>query len=411
MNIPLPEKRRVKFSSGSLPAPKIACLAACHPFSQQLDVVFPSHPILLEALGNLEARYGNGKAKLSDVVSHAKSFVNKEESDLLILSSSPHEDDVWCIDPRGHLTLSTSKETYERLGLVGQKLAFKDHEDRHVIDVPLWDNTESAAIQAKRKSVLEDWEKRREVELGSGAGLWDVLYCYCSKVKPDQGATPDFIVRPPQGGHIRLIRCERKELQDVHVPVPALATNSPPTSTSSKANSKKVLQTDDAIDEWNHRMEALFEWIGMACLSAQRLFANDRVDPYIGVYEPPTPSRTQNVTHLRWRGLLCPAFVQEVILLSTQFLESSTLQDPSLSSTSFIGITCHALSNSPVSYIPYTMAVNGALNRPGRVPVKLPRHSGEDTWTLILERSLLQPEGSLHWAMVESLGQFDTRWG
>lgn len=53
---------------------------------------------------------------------------------------------------------------------------------------------------------------------------------------------------------------------------------------------------------------------------------NDRVEPYVCVYEPPTPSRIQNVTHLRWKGLLCPKFVQEVsdtIMYVNYFFSSS----------------------------------------------------------------------------------------
>ena len=114
-----------------------------------------------------------------------------------MLSVNAHEDDVWCIDPRGHLTLSVSKDTYERLGPVGKKLPFKVHNDRHgayiinvcekrdvelrnfilVIDITLCNTAESTVVQAKRKRVLEDWDKRSAVELGDEAGLWDVLYC------------------------------------------------------------------------------------------------------------------------------------------------------------------------------------------------------------------------------------------
>jgi hypothetical protein len=35
----------------------------------------------------------------------------------------------------------------------------------------------STVVQAKRKTVLEDWDKRRVVELGDEAGSWEVLYC------------------------------------------------------------------------------------------------------------------------------------------------------------------------------------------------------------------------------------------
>jgi hypothetical protein len=44
-----------------------------------------------------------------------------------------------------------------------------------------------------------------------------------------------------------------------------------------------------------------------------RLAGNDRVDPYVAVYELPTPSELGDITHLRWRGLLPPEFVQTII--------------------------------------------------------------------------------------------------
>ena len=118
-----------------------------------------------------------------------------------MLSVNTHEDDIWCIDPRGHLTLSVSKDTYERLGIVGKKLPFKIHNDRHgallclsservrqnkikslVIDMVLCNTSESTTVQAKIKMSLEDWDKRRAVELGDEAGAWEVLYCSTGEV-------------------------------------------------------------------------------------------------------------------------------------------------------------------------------------------------------------------------------------
>ena len=49
------------------------------------------------------------------------------------------------------------------------------------------------------------------------------------------------------------------------------------------------------------------------CIVVGRLAANDRVDPYVAVYESPTPSKVGDVTHLRWRGLLASTFVQTII--------------------------------------------------------------------------------------------------
>lgn len=47
-------------------------------------------------------------------------------------------------------------------------------------------------------------------------------------------------------------------------------------------------------------------------LTARRLRASDRVDPYVAVYEPP-PASVGAVTHLRWNGLMDTPFVQSVI--------------------------------------------------------------------------------------------------
>ena len=35
-------------------------------------------------------------------------------------------EDVWSLDPRGVLTLAVGKQTYETLGLVGERLPWKD---------------------------------------------------------------------------------------------------------------------------------------------------------------------------------------------------------------------------------------------------------------------------------------------
>lgn len=47
--------------------------------------------------------------------------------------------------------------------------------------------------------------------------------------------------------------------------------------------------------------------------ASYRLELNDSVDPFVAVYSLPGPSRVGTITHLRWRGFLCPAFVQSII--------------------------------------------------------------------------------------------------
>jgi len=249
-------------------------------------------------------------------------------------------------------------------------------------------------VQAKRKRFLEDWDKRRAVALGDEAGLWEVLYC-----STDPKVSPTYT---PQEGQMRQVKCERRELRDVHVPLP---TGTLVSSQPVLKSTKRSVEEEEALEDWNHKIAELFEWVGMACLGSQRLYANDRVDPYVCVYEPPTPSRIQNVTHLRWRGLLCPNFVQEVL----DTIISSMKSGAHTSYPSFVSVTCHAFPTSPVSYIPYTMGENGTLRLSGDVPARFPREDSEDTWSLILESG--SGEEGIQCVMVESLGQWDARWG
>jgi len=105
---------------------------------------------------------------------------------------------------------------------------------------------------------------------------------------------------------------------------------------------------------------------------------------------------------------LIPPFVPS--LLMTQHLPSSSMKTMhTVPHPSFVGVTCHALPTSPVSYIPYTMREDGSLRVSGNVPTRFPRADSEDTWSLILESEA--KEEDIQWIMVESLGQWDARWG
>jgi ribonuclease P/MRP protein subunit RPP40 len=175
-----------------------------------------------------------------------------------------------------------------------------------------------------------------------------------------------------------------------------------------------------------------------------RLEVNDRADPYVAVYSPPNPSRTGTISHLRWRGLLSPAFVQ-LIVDSAMYVPPASHRVPihffqwynnalsiysfrsSLSKTtdpssSFISITAHTFSTSPVTYIP-PGAEPGGTGR--EAPLRVPRKAAEHCWSLILipGSSTVGDEGKVmmqgqdnetgqgSWAMAETVGKWDMRWG
>lgn len=73
----------------------------------------------------------------------------------------------------------------------------------------------------------------------------------------------------PQGGQMRQVRCEKKELKDVHVPskLPTWTLSNQP---HVKSTTKKSVEEEEALEDWNREIGELFEWLGMACLGSQR---------------------------------------------------------------------------------------------------------------------------------------------
>ena len=55
---------------------------------------------------------------------------------------------------------------------------------------------------------------------------------------------------------IRKVKCWKQEMDNVHIPHISLhgPTNNDP----------------DAADDWSQHVQSIFEWVGMACLGAQR---------------------------------------------------------------------------------------------------------------------------------------------
>ena len=57
-------------------------------------------------------------------------------------------------------------------------------------------------------------------------------------------------------------------MSDVHIPTPSLSPR--PVPQKSKGSKSAENDEDDALEDWNIHIESLFEWVGMACLGAQR---------------------------------------------------------------------------------------------------------------------------------------------
>ncbi|EKM50618.1 uncharacterized protein PHACADRAFT_166302 [Phanerochaete carnosa HHB-10118-sp] len=354
MDFPLPERRRVQTTYG-------------------LDVAFPASNTLRGLLSQLATQYYEQSWKLAEFAAFAQPYVQKSSAErcvthclssylrcsvLIALGKPGHlDDDVWCLDTRGILTLAVCKTSYERLGLIGRALPWKEHQDVYIVrislhtQVPVLKDETCHAYGPKVKAAFQAWDQRRDP--------WDVIFHSPEQLTEASAATKR--VKPT----IRLS-------QNIHIPKSELYPR--PNDAS-------------AAGEWDESVAELFEWVGLACLGSERLRAYDRPDPYIAVYTPPSPAYTGDVVHVRWMGLLSPQFVQSVIDIA--------------SDASFACVVANSIAVSPVTYVPSPPSL--------RYPQRASRAQSEDSWSVVISR----PEDSdqTSWLLVESIGKWDSRWG
>ena len=61
----------------------------------------------------------------------------------------------------------------------------------------------------------------------------------------------------------------------------------------------------------------LYEWLALVRLGSPRVLADDRIDPYLSSYSPPSsfgePSPSA-ICKLRWEGFLSPQFLRKILV-------------------------------------------------------------------------------------------------
>ncbi|KZT07302.1 uncharacterized protein LAESUDRAFT_812290, partial [Laetiporus sulphureus 93-53] len=396
MKISEPEPRRTSIISGNK-APGKPCrsesLASSHPFIQQLDLVIatPSDAAFDVRPIEVSSKYWSCTCTLAKFVEFARSSIEKysQNSDFGALGiAGSNTDDVWSLDGRGMLTLGVSKATYQKLGIIGQKLPWKGCNDIYIISLSLFE-LETPSIQTakykrhylgpKQMQALRTWDAQR--------GPWRVVYYLNEETASIFDRSTEHAMAP-----------KTTNLSNIYVP--ALKLTPCPTDTEER-------------EDWQEEVSTLFEWVGMACLGAQRLRINDKVDPYLAVYIPPTSSRVGSVSHIRWTGLLSPAFVSRILsaatyaslshVSSTKFWHS--LHGRSfVQGESFVSLTAHGVPTTPVAYLPSSPSDASTL--------RAPRPEAEDTWSLIVSNVREESEQkSYDWMLAESIGQWDARCG
>ncbi|PCH36316.1 hypothetical protein WOLCODRAFT_140331 [Wolfiporia cocos MD-104 SS10] len=373
MNVPTMSNRRTMVTTGTTsPAAALRALAPVHPFTQQLDVVVASSDAD-DALAALRTTYYSCACTLTRFIEYARPLVRglKGGSDVLALGMpGPDSTDTWSLDARGVLTLAVDKITYEGLGIVGERLPWEECRGTYVISLSLAHDDSVTALaplgvaplNKKQHAALADWDARR--------GPWRVLYTL--QAGPHANPLEDSLEH--------VVSPTVTALPAIHLPTASLHARAP--------------HDADAQTEWEEDISALFEWTGMACLHSQRLRAGDATDPYIAVYAPPAPASVADAAHIRWTGLLSPSFVEDV---ATALINSERRARDTLAA-----VAAHGVPTAPAAYVHADTK---------RAALRAPWAGAEDTWCMLLGKDVESREEGDAWALAESVGKWDKRWG
>lgn len=70
--------------------------------------------------------------------------------------------------------------------------------------------------------------------------------------------------------------------------------------------------TEYSRESWKEWAADLHEWIAMVELGADRILANDSVDPYLSTYQVTDPlEEPMDIVKLRWRGMIPARFIKQ----------------------------------------------------------------------------------------------------
>ncbi|KAN0130904.1 Ribonuclease P 40kDa (Rpp40) subunit domain containing protein, partial [Lactarius tabidus] len=369
----------------------------------QVDVVFPFDHELDAAFRELETDYRTSRAPLSEIYQtlHACSQDPDLSGDLHVASTGAFLPDAWS-SRDGSIALSACKETFEALGLPGVKLSshMAGAPEQYLINISMSAPTSNVRSHAFILDSFARWDRSREE---SGEGQWDFAF---HTSKPDEGTGPLSASR----ARLHKVRPTVQHLQNIRVPTSTLSPRPHVHPTSARRIGRHNLsqgedvtsEIDDALQDWNEKANVYFEWVGMVNIGAQRLQANDRVDPYVAVYSAPTPYTIGDVVHMKWYGLLTPRFVQKIVD-TAMYVTHYARHVAASSSVPLIGLTIHGSTEVPVL-----------------TPSRMPRSEGEDTVSVILfprdvdegkSDKTENDKSSGSWVMVEAIGKWDTRFG
>ncbi|KAF8422065.1 ribonuclease P 40kDa subunit-domain-containing protein [Tirmania nivea] len=305
-----------------------------HPFNKQADIILPYEAYEVvkdEVFSQLSPawQYHCLRIPLSAILE--KDFYNKyiKTGNIVMLSEGRIEaDNMYCMSD-GKLRLSLSKEYYEKAGLVGKPARFGGRKgQRWLVEFDLRSDKMMHGSKALERIV---WSFTEVL-----TGPMTFLFCDLYQHKSSSSQKVPCPILEKLGSAPRILQPHIEISGPLTVP-----------SFSAPEGAGPIRGTEYTRETWKEWALDIHEWLGMVAIDADRIKANDTVDPYLSTYQVPNPSKNpQKVTRLRWRGMIPAGFIHQTWTDLCGLLASKKLP----AAVEWAAITVHGFDNSPISW-------------------------------------------------------------
>ncbi|OJD37804.1 ribonuclease p 40kda subunit [Diplodia corticola] len=260
------------------------------PFSHTADLILPDDVCesIRQELDGDAAKFHYARVYMSLGQIIDGDFFNhyiKTGNVLMISEGRRKFDNVFSLR-EGVLRLELDRVTYEQCGLVGKPIPHggrKHTKERFAIELEL---RQPSMLHGKKGFERIVWAFKNVLN-------HSLTWLFHDVQSPHQSPSGPILAHSPQ-----LLTAQPDCLKLPQVKVPALTSSA------------------DLCDP-EYSTEVL-EWLGMVSLESPRINASDDIDSFLSRYEVPMPYRsdgdadvpaTEDLTRLRWRGLIPPAFL------------------------------------------------------------------------------------------------------
>ncbi|KAI7821945.1 ribonuclease P 40kDa subunit-domain-containing protein [Gamsiella multidivaricata] len=242
-----------------------------HPFNHKIQVFLPTahseaiEATLTEALLR-DVHYYHAHIPLSLFLT--STFMQYIRNGMVSLSIQGGIDthDVVCLDGKGKLILSLTKDSYEQLGLIGTPSKFYPNRQRYVVEVDL----------------------RAPSMIPGKPGFERIKWCFENTLTTTfpmllVSVTPEGVSLP-----LKFPDSARATKLSFNIQSTRLDSILIPDTTTIRTIGRNDLR-------WRKSVAELYEWIGMSAMQSERISLGDRVDSFLCVYSNPPQTTAEPV--------------------------------------------------------------------------------------------------------------------